>query len=231
MRKTTLTLAALIAAAVTATAQVVTVDFQNGDQFEGDLIEGGSWVVDGVTISTTNMIHHTDHIDSTWNITNGGAGGPNGVNNGAATGDGGTVFDADTEVWTFALDTDVTTWDGIVFQGFTGTDAFFVQSDDWIGLSVTTVSADVAFDSGTGTLTFSAAGGALGFTFADISTGTLLPVAAGNDISFGATNSINGGGGVRLDAFSFAVVPEPSTYAFMLGLLALGFVVRRRFNR
>jgi hypothetical protein len=215
-------------AAVSASAQIVLVDFLDGDQFDGDLIEGGSWIVDGITISTTNMVHHTDHNASTWNITSAGAGGPNGVNIGSGGGDGGTVFDSGTEVWTFALNADVVSWDGISFQSFTGTDGFFIQTDAWKGLSVTPVSAQVTFDSIAGSLTFTAVGGELAFAFADISNGALLPVSSGTDISFGATSA---GGGVRLDAFSFSAVPEPSTYALLLGFLALGFVLRRRMTK
>lgn len=45
----------------------------------------------------------------------------------------------------------------------------------------------------------------------------------------GATGSVgDSGSGARFDNFQIAAVPEPSTYAALLGLLALGFVAYRR---
>lgn len=238
MKKTILLCAAGTLAAVYASAALVTIDFVSGDQFDGQDVLGlwdisgaqyGS--VPGLTIDGTSLVDHPGHSGATWGMTAGGAGGPNGIKvDELASGDGGKVFDGGTEVWGFTINDDITSWESISVDGFTGTDGFFIQTSDWIGLSMTPTNADVTFNSTTGTITVFATNGQKVFGFADISDGTLLPVSNGTEIRFGADG---GGGGVRLDAWSFNVasVPEPSTYALLLGFGALGLVLVRRRMR
>jgi hypothetical protein len=208
----------------TIDAGTVTIDFLDEDQFDGTDIMG-SWDisgaeyggVSGLTITTLAFSDHPGHTGATWNITAGGAGGPNSIKTDEfADGDGGSVFDPEEEEWTFAVNQDITSWDGFLLSGFTGTDQFFISSTDWIGLSVTPGSPDVTFSSVSGTLLMSAVNGDLEFTFEELTGGTLLPVSAGTAITMGAPSSSLGG--VRLDAFSFNVgggpEPEPTYEGF-----------------
>lgn len=220
----TLSLAALSLLFASAQAATVTIDFVDEDQFDGTDIMG-SWDisgaeyggVSGLTITTLAFTDYPGHTGATWNITAAGAGAPNSIKTDElADGDGGSVFDPEEEEWTFALNQDMSSWDGIILSGFTGTDQFFINCTDWIGLSVTPGSPDVTFSSVSGTLLMSAVNGDLEFTFEELTGGTLLPVTAGTAITMGAPSSSQGG--VRLDAFSFNVggdpEPEPSYEGF-----------------
>lgn len=78
---------------------------------------------------------------------------------------------------------------------------------------------------GSATSTFSLGGdsGITPFTYADLTPGTYQIIGGGGAFN----NSANYGGTLTIQA---AAVPEPATYAGVLALVALGFVVWRRRN-
>ena len=128
------------------------------------------------------------------------------------------------ESWSFRWDTN-TTFDAIDFSSFsTATETFTLQSSAFQGIALTPGDSDIAFDSSTGTFTFSSGDSTDNFNLNDLSGGVQLNVSA----SVALTLSFQGAAADfgRLQSFSFTAVPEPS--ACLLCLLGLPVTLQRR---
>lgn len=135
---------------------------------------------------------------------------------------GDTMFDTG-ESWTFSWNVG-TFWEAIDFDRLTDLESMTVQSAAFIGLVLTPGSPGVAFDSITGTFTFTTDGPDF-FEIDDISGGALLFVAANTEITIAA------GPGTSSDVsrLQFGAVPEPSSLMLLgLGAFSLAAVRRRR---
>ena len=187
--------------------------FTNGDAFDNDAA-GGTAIVPGIgTLTTISVLP-----DGAVNTTSGALG-----INATGGGDAADAFD-NAESWSFRWDTN-TTFDAIDFSSFsTATETFTLQSSAFQGIALTPGDSDIAFDSSTGTFTFSSGDSTDNFNLNDLSGGVQLNVSA----SVALTLSFQGAAADfgRLQSFSFTAVPEPS--ACLLCLLGLPVTLQRR---
>lgn len=103
-----------------------------------------------------------------------------------------------------------------------------IQSDAWIGASITPGSVNVSFDSLTGTFQFNGDQAGDGFSTANMYGVSAIPViSAGTDIRLFSSS----GGGFSIGqgfTWNLLAVPEPSTYALLLGGTGFLYFLRRR---
>lgn len=230
MKKTILLCAAGTLAAVSSLAQV-TFTWVDLGPFDGGSLTGTydlSSLSAGLSMTGTGATYYGDATGGTLDVT--GAGYLAFRSSGATTtgNGGGSRWDAG-ESWTFTLNQDLQTWNGISFEAWSNVaDNFVIKSSQWIGLGGVTPTNGVTYDSVTGSFTFLYDSGLAqkAYTLVDMTGGTLLPVTAGT----GITLQHGGGNANTISSLTFTV-PEPSTYALLLGFGALGLVLVRRRMR
>jgi len=184
------------------------INFTNGDSFDGDVAgsTAGPFNIDGLsgTITTRGVAP-----DGSVNTTSGRLG----INASSGT-DTADKFD-DGESWTFDWNID-TFFQGVNFQEFsTPTETFAIQSNDWIGLSITPGNGEISFSDTFGAFTFTSGDISDDFNLNDLSGGARLPVYAQNDVVFTYSDSAGGNGSIQSMTFA---TPEPGT--LILGTVA-----------
>jgi len=177
------------------------ITFADGDSFDDDVAgsTAGPFNVDGLsgTITTRGVAP-----DGTVNTTSGRLG-----INASSGADTANSFN-DGESWTFDWDI-LTFFQGVNFRDFsTSTETFAIQSNDWIGLSVTPGNDEISFNNTSGSFMFTSGDSSDDFDLNDLSGGTLLSVQAGSDIVFTYSDTVDGNASIE----SMTVAnPEPGT--------------------
>lgn len=145
--------------------------------------------------------------------------------NGSQTGVTNTSITAQ-ESWSFTWNVDAQLLQ-IDYSALSGTGVAGIQSDAWIGASITPGTTSAHFDSNTGTFTLDGDLPADTFTQSHLyGTGEVPVIPSGTEITLfsatGATYSIGGG-------FNWALTPEPATLSLLAG--AAGAMLMRPRRR
>ncbi len=210
--------------AVPALADLVT--FTDGDSFDGDQAtqlfdssdQAGPLGSNGVILRTVK-INGVDSATEANQLET--TGGKIGIDSAAVNGGEKNNWD-DGESWTYEYN-QATLFDEINFGGLTGTDAFSVQSNSFIGfIAGGPLGTGVTFDTVSGTWTFDGTATNDHFTVAELG-GIAARVLAFDDI----TISFSGSSSATVQGIGVTSVPEPGCVCFLLAL-GLGVSWRRK---
>lgn len=197
------------------------ITFANGDSLDGDGAGGTASYTDATTgvtgVLTTQEV--TDFAGGAGAVLN-----ANADSLGVAGGDVSNMFDG-MESWTFSWNIS-SSFLGINFNSFTGTDSFTISSNDWIGLSGVVSKGSSSYNSLAGAFTLTDFGTIDNFTLADITGGPALDLAAGSNMKIAYAAS---SGASTIQNITFATaVPEPNSLVLLVGSAALWLTRRRK---
>lgn len=196
------------------------VTFENGFNLDGDGSGDTASFTDASTGVTGVLTTHevTDFAGDSGAVLN-----ANADSLGVAGGEENSMFDGK-ESWTFSWNIS-SSFLGINFNSFTGSDSFSIGSNDWIGLVGVVPRGSSSYNASTGVFTLTDSVRNDNFTLADITGGAALDLAAGSNIKIAFAAST---GASTIQNITFATaVPEPN-FLILFAVSAAVLLIRRR---